>query len=111
MKGAMFEVKSIIEDFRIQAIGGIMAAWHPWERAMVLSLLSGAGTWVAATTTEIERCDKLQDMFWRVMLEVPESCPKIALRAETRMIGIWEQKLLLVKRIQAQIPSTLRRQI
>ena len=59
----MFEVKSIIEDFRMQAIGGMMAAWHLWERAMVPSLLSGA---------------------------------KIALRAETRMIGmkhrIWEHK-------------------
>ena len=103
MKGAIFEVKSIIEDFKMQALGGMMAAWELWEKAMVPSLLSGAGTWVGATGNEYDRCDKLQEMFWRVMLEVPESCPRIALRAETRMIGmkyrVWQCKLLLIKRI------------
>ena len=38
LKGAIFEVKSIIEDFQMQALGGMMAAWHLWERAMVPSL-------------------------------------------------------------------------
>ena len=88
IKGATFEVKSIIEDFKMQAIGGMMAAWELWERAMVPSLLSGAGTWVGATRKEVEMCDKLQDLFWRVMLKVPESCPRIALRAETGMMGM-----------------------
>ena len=115
VKGAMFEVKSIVEDFRMQAIGGMMAAWELWEKAMVPSLLSGAGTWVGATTTEIDMCDKLQELFWRIMLEVPESCPRIALRAETRMINmqhrIWQHKLLLIKRIKCQDISTLSRSI
>jgi hypothetical protein len=114
-KGAIFEVKSIIDDFQMQAIGGMMAAWELWERAIVPSLLSGSGTWVGITDPEVERCDKLQDMFWRVMLEVPESCPKIALRAETRMIAmkyrIWLSKLLLHRRIAHQDLSTLSRKI
>ena len=115
LKGAMFEVKSVVEDFKMQAIGGMMAAWELWEKAMLPSLLSGAGTWVGITEKEIEKCDKLQDMFWRVMLEVPESCPKVALRAETRMIGmkhrIWEQKLLLTKQIKNLDPSYLSKRI
>ena len=93
LKGAIFEVKSIVDDFRMQAISGMMAARELWERAMVPSLLSGAGTWLGASTTEIEMCDKIQDIFWRVMFEVPESCPRIALRAETRMVGIEAQNL------------------
>ena len=88
LKGAIYEVKSIIEDFQMQALGGMLSAWELWEKAMVPSLLSGAGTWVGTTMEEYERCDKVQDLFWRVMLEVPESCPRIALRAETRMIGM-----------------------
>ena len=92
-----------------------MAAWELWERAIVPSLLSGSGTWVGITNTEVERCDKLQDMFWRVMLEVPESCPKVALRAETRMITmkhrIWLSKLLLHKRIMEQDLSSLSRKV
>ena len=106
LKGAIFEVKSIIEDFQMQAVGGMMAAWELWERAMVPSLLAGAGTWVGATSVEYDRCDKLQNMFWRIMMEVPESCPKIALRAETRMLGmkyrVWQYKLLLLSRIKKQ---------
>ena len=112
---AIFEVKGIIEDFQMPAIGVMMSALELWEKAMVPSLLSGEGTWLGATISEYEICDKIQDMFWRVMLEVPESCPKIALRAETRMIGmkhrVWQQKLLLLRRIQKQSMETLSRKI
>ena len=58
MKGAIFEVKSVVEDFKMQAI----AASELWEKAMLPSLLSGAGTWVGVTAKEIDRCDKMQDM-------------------------------------------------
>ena len=99
----------------MQAIGSMMSAWELWEKDMVPSLLSGAGTWLGATNSEYEECDKIQDMFWRVMLEMPESCPRIALRAETRMIGmkhrVWLQKLLLLRRIQKQNKETLSRKI
>ena len=92
-----------------------MAAWELWEKAMVPSLLDGAGTWVGATENEYDKCDKLQEMFWRVMLEVPESCPRIALRAETRMIKmkyrVWQYKLLLLKRIKGQSLTYLSRQV
>ena len=115
IKGAIFEVKTIIDDFQMQAVGGMIAAWELWEKAMVPSLLSGAGTWAGATVNEYEKCDKLQDMFWRVMLEVPESCPRVALRAETRMISmrqrIWQYKLLLLKRLKGLSPETLSRKI
>ena len=57
----------------------------------------------------------IQDLFWQVMLHLPESCPRIALRAETRMVGmkhrIWEMKLLLLKRIKKQGTSSLSGQI
>ena len=111
IKGATFEVQSIVEDFKMQAIGGMMAAWVLWERALVPSLLSGAGTWTGITSTELDKLDGLQDLFWRVMFKVPESCPRIALRAETRMMSmkhrIWQYKLLLLKRIKGQSHETL----
>ena len=115
INAAAFEVQSIIDDFRMQAIGGMMAAFELWERAMVPSLLSGAGTWVGITSTEEERLDKIQEFFWRVMFKVPESCPRIALRAETGMMGmkhrVWLSKLLLLKRIKSQTLDTLSRKI
>ena len=38
IKGAMYEAKSIMEDFRMQAIGGMAGAWDLWETAMLPSL-------------------------------------------------------------------------
>jgi hypothetical protein len=63
------------------------------------------------TTMEIDRLDKIQDFFWQVMPRVPESCPRIALRAETGMMGmkhrIWQEKTMLLKRIKGQKTDSL----
>ena len=117
IKGAALEIKSIIEEFQMQCIGGMMAAWELWEKALVPSLLSGAGTWFGPGHCKdaIELCDKIQNFFWRVVLAVPESCPKLALRCETGMIGmkwrIWEAKLNLLMRIKNHNTSVLCRQV
>ena len=104
IKGSTLEVKSIIEEFEMQAMGGLMAAWELWEKALVPTLLSGAGTWLGNIDKTAELCDNLQNFFWRVMFSVPESCPKIALRSETGMLGmkwrIWQQKIMLLRRIK-----------
>ena len=117
IKGAALEIKSIVEEFQMQAMGGMMAAWELWEKALVPSLLSGAGTWFGpgGCKTAIELCDKTQNFFWRVMLSVPELCPKLALKCETGMIGmkwrIWEAKLLLLLRIKNHDTSVLCKQV
>ena len=41
IKGAAMEIKCIIEDFNMQAMCGLVAAWELWERALIPSLLSG----------------------------------------------------------------------
>ena len=72
IKGAAIEVKSIIEDFQMQAMGGMMGAWELWEKALVPKLLSGAGTWFGGECKEaIKICDDLQNFFWRVMFRNP----------------------------------------
>ena len=109
------EVKSIIEEFEMQSLGGMMAAWEIWEKALIPSLLNGSGTWFGICQDTVNLCDDLQNFFWRVMLCVPESCPKIALRCETQMLGmkwrIWQEKILLLMRIKKHEVNTLCRQI
>ena len=34
VKGSMYETKSIMEDFRMQAVGGMAGAWDLWESAI-----------------------------------------------------------------------------
>ena len=92
-----------------------MAAWEFWEHALLPSLLSGAGTWLGEIQEAVDLCDSLQNFFWRLILEVPESCPKVSLRSEPNMIGakwrIWEAKCLLLKQIQLLEDTALAKRI
>ena len=49
-------------------------------------------------------CTSLQEFYWKIILKLPDSCPKLALRCETFSRGIkwriWEEKCLLLIRIQ-----------
>ena len=55
IKGAAMEVKAIIEDYEMKAIGGLAAAWELWERALLPSLLSGAGTWLGKIDDSVKQ--------------------------------------------------------
>ena len=104
IKGAAIEIKAIIEEYEMQALAGAMAFWELWEHALLPSLLSGVGTWLGEIKETVDLGDSLQNFFWRLILEVPESCPKVYLRSKTNMIGakwrIREAKCLLLKQIQ-----------
>ena len=99
VKTAMMDVKGVMEDFRMQAVGGIIGAWDLWNMAIIPSLLANCGTWTELPTKAVEICDGLQNLFIRIMLQVPISTPKVALRVEAGMLGmkhrIWMEKLSL----------------
>jgi hypothetical protein len=105
LKGAAIEVRSIIEDYQMQAMGGLVAAWELWERALIPSLLAGAGTWLGDISETVKLCNSIQNYYWRAVLKIPESCPKLALRCEPNMVDaqwrIWEQKCLLLNQIKS----------
>ena len=98
------EVKQIIEDFQMQALGGLAAARDLWERALVPSLLAGSGTWLGDIQEAVKLCDSIQGFYWKIILKVPDSCPKLAIRCEGNIRStkwrIWEEKCLLLLRIQ-----------
>ena len=64
IKGAALEIKSIVEEYPMQAFGGLMAARELWERALVPSLLSGAGTWLIECKEAITSCEEIHNFFW-----------------------------------------------
>ena len=57
IKGASLEIKAIVEEYQMQSIGGLMAARELWERALIPSLLSGAGTWLGECNEAIDLCE------------------------------------------------------
>ena len=105
------EIRSIIEEYEMQAMGGLMAARELWEKSLIPSLLSGAGTWLGECKDAISLCDQLQNFFWRDILKVPDSCPKVALKSETGMLGmkwrLWQEKIFVLMRIRNHSEDTL----
>ena len=97
---ATHEIKAVLDDFRLQAVGGMMGAWDLWNMAVVPSLMNNCSTWIGISSKLVESLESTQERYVRLMLEVPVSTPKIALRAETGLMSmkhrIWNEKVNLV---------------
>ena len=95
-KGALFEVRSVIEEFSMQTMGGMMAAKTLLERALLPSLLSGCCNWNGIRKKTEDDIGDLIMMYRRVMLKVPEGTPKIGIISESSSLRykwrIWEAK-------------------
>ena len=115
IKGAALEVKAIIEDYEMRAVGGLAAAWVLWEKALLPSLLSGAGTWLGKIGESVKLCNQIQSFYWRVICQVPESCPWLGLLCEPGMVDcqfrIWNEKCQLLLRIKMLDNTALVKQV
>ena len=104
IRGATFEIKNIIEDFRMAALGGLMGAWVLWERALVPSLLAGCCNWVNISQKTVDQLDNLQNLYIRVQMRTPQSCTKVMLRAEVSMLAmkqrLWMEKVKFIQRLK-----------
>lgn len=114
-KAAIFEVKSILEDFRMQKVGGLIGGFDIWEMAIVQSLLNNAQTWTDISEESIEVLEDLQNLFLNLILSSPKSTGKPALLWETGMLSmkirIYKKKLSLINHIQDLENGCLAKQI
>ena len=114
-KAAMLESAAIVDDFRSQCIGGFGAALDIWELAILPMLLNNSGTWTEIDTETVERLEELQLFYIRLILQVPVSTPKVALRSETGLMSmehrIEKEKVMLVHCIKSFDKRTLARQV
>ena len=66
--------------------------------------MNGSGTWLGAGKDMYELCNKIQEFYWKTLLEVPYSTPKVALQCETgcmeMSLRIKKEKCLLLNRIK-----------
>ena len=72
---SIFEISTLMEDCRGHVTGGITTALEIWEMAVCPYLLNNCDTWCGVTDSAIEELDKLQNLFYRVILQVPVGCP------------------------------------
>ena len=85
----MFEMKAIMEDFRLQVIGGMAGAIDVWEMGICAKLLTNCGSWVACGNPAFRQLNHLQDSYLRMVYSCPPSTPIPALRA---LAGVWDME-------------------
>jgi hypothetical protein len=115
VKGACYEAAAIIEDWRAQVAGGFMGALDLFELAILPTLLYNAETWVGIQEDTITGLENLQLFFLRLVLRVPISTPKVALRSETGMLSmkmrIWKKKILFIHHVRNLDDKDLAKQV
>ena len=104
VKAACYEAAAIIDDWRMQCIGGFLCAIDIFELAILPTLLYNADTWVVISKEALEKLEDIQHFFIRLVLRVPKGTPLPALRSETGMmsmkIRIWKKKLMMVHHLK-----------
>ena len=111
VKGACYEAAAIVVDWRAQVVGGFMSAINLFEITILPTLLYNDETWVEISKEAEDRLENLQLFFLRLVLRVPKSTLKIALKTETGMMSmrlrIWKKKLMFVHHIKNLEKETL----
>ena len=112
---AIFEMKAVIEDLRMQMIGGLKCGLDIWELALIPSLINNCSTWTNISTESVERLDKLQNTFLQMLFSVSQSCPKPVLCWDTAtmlmQVRVDKSKLELLHHIKNLDDSSLAKQI
>ena len=87
----IIEVSSILEDFRIDTIGGLKSGLDIFEMAILPSLLNNADVWIFINEQTVTRLENLQNMMYRQLFAVPNSTPTPMLRMDLGSLNMKER--------------------
>ena len=76
----IYKLRAVVKDFRMQAVRGMEAAIDIYEICIVPSLIANCATWMDIQKESENRLNDLQDLFGRVLLKMPQSTPRLAIR-------------------------------
>ena len=72
-KKAVFDIKNIVEDCRSQVIGGINTGLLLYETSLIPFLLFNSSCWLQMKQSDIDKLQKLQNLFYSTLLQVHKS--------------------------------------
>ena len=112
---AIFELKSVLEDIRLEAAGGLIAGLDIFEMAIIPMLLNNTGAWSDMDEKTLKELEKLQTLFLTVLLAVPASVAGPALLWDTSTLSmknrIDKRKLNLAYHIRLLDDNSLAKQV
>ena len=115
VKQLIFEIKSILEDCRLNTVGGASTGLDLWEMSIVPFLYFSSECWVELKKESLKKLKELHLLFYRCLLGCPSTTPSASLfwflgqlLPENKVI---ERKLLFLFHV-ANLPiQTVARQI
>ena len=75
----ILETRSIIDDCRVNTVGGLQSGLDFWEMSYLPSLINNCQTWTDISEDSLKMLECLQNTMYRVLLNVPRTCPIPAL--------------------------------
>jgi len=112
---AICEVSSILNDYRIDTVGGLLAGLEIFDLAITPCLLNNADTWTLINADAESKLDYLQNLMFRSILGVPESTPKPLLRFDLGSLSMAEKvhakKLNFIHHLKYSNPKSLAHEI
>ena len=70
---AVFDIKTVLEDSRSTVAGGIKTGILLWESCVIPFLLNNCSTWMEIRSRDVERLNKVQNLFLNCLLGVFKS--------------------------------------
>ena len=80
---AINEIRSVLEDCRINVVGGLCAGIDIWELSVIPFLLNNSSVWADIPQAAYNQLEDLQKTFYRYLFATPISTPSPALLWET----------------------------
>ena len=80
---AVNEIRSVLEDCRVNVAGGLCAGIDIWELSVLPFLLNNCSVWADIPKGVYEQLENIQKMFYRYLFATPISTPTPALLWET----------------------------
>ena len=104
------ETIAIVEDSRLNRLGGLKCAKQIWELAILPSLLNSAETWPIQDLKIQKSLEDFQSSLYRGLLSVPKSCPLPSLTYESNSwlmkYRVYSKVLNFAKHIHCQNEET-----
>ena len=111
----IIEIKTVVEDFRANLLGGLDLGLQIWETALLPSLLHNSDTWFSMCKTSVQSLENLQNSLLRNLFAVPSSAPISVLHWDSGSLTmenrILKSKMLFLKHLVELGDEALAKQI
>lgn len=85
---SVYELSSIIEDFRMQTAGGLVSGLNIWLFGLLPSLITNAEMWTEMPSDSLQSLEDMQHLLLQKLFSVPRTTSHVAMRWDAGLISL-----------------------